>query len=416
MKVLYIGVYRDETGWSHSAIDNILALDAAGVDVVCRPLKLNDKNGEVPNRIDELEKKHITDCTHVIQNVLPHHMDYCGRFEKNIGIYLSETDHFNNTTWAQHLTLMDESWVSCRQMVEAAQNSHVACSLAVVPVPCDTAKYQKIYDPIELPRGDDVFRFYFIGEFSRRKNVTALLKAFHLEFRPTDKVQLVIKAHIPGYTTSQSERMIRETCSKVKSSLKIYRNPEMYHDEVILTQRFTEQQIMRLHSTCDCFLMPSHGEAWCIPAFDAMAMGKTPICTNVGGPADFLYDHPEHKPYVIPNYGYIPGSRDIPAEAKKGGWLVDCQPEPCYEVRDTLDDLYVSNENWQAINIKAMRAKMREAFEDREEKAKRAENGMARAYDFSHLAVGNQMKELLNGQRQAILHDWASEVRQKHAL
>ena len=431
MKVLYIGVYRDETGWSHSAIDTILALDAAGVDVVCRPLKLNDRNGEVPMRVAELEKNRIDDCTHVIQNVLPHHMDYYGEFEKNIGIYLTETDHFRNTTWAQHLTLMDEAWVTNRQMITAAENSHVATPLAVVPVPCDTAKYSKEYDIIELPGGDNLFRFYFLGEFSRRKNVMALLKAFHLEFRPTDKVQLVIKANIPGRTTTQAERIIRETCGKVKNALKIYRNPGMYHDEVVLTQRFTEEQIMRLHHTCDCFVMPSHGEAWCIPAFDAMAMGKTPICTNIGGPTDFLYKAeysllPKYWPegplknYLIPpmadrtefEYQNLAGHFEV----HKGGWLVDGQPEPCYEVRDTLDDLYVSNENWQAINIKALRAAMREAYEDAEERKKRAANGVARAYDFSHLNVGIQMKELLDGTRQAVLHDWASKVREKHLL
>ncbi len=403
MKVLYIGVYRDGTGWSHSAIQNILALDAAGVDVVCRPLKLNKRDGEIPKRIKELEGKSTHDVTHVIQNVLPHHMDFNGDFEKNIGMYLTETDHFRNTSWAQSLTLMDESWVSCNQMIEASKNSYVACPLAVVPVPCDTAKYQKTYSKIELPGGDSVFRFYFIGEFTKRKNVAALVKAFHLEFRPTDKVQLVIKANVPGKTSQQAERIIRNECTVIKNGLKIYRNPEMYHDEIILTQRFSDEQIMKLHSTCDCFTIASHGEAWCIPAFDAMAMGKTPICTDVGGPSDFLYKSQGRL---------VAGELDY----AKGGWLVDCQPEPCYDVRDTLEDLYVSNENWQAINIQSLRESMREAFENKEEREKRAENGIARAYDYSHLAVGQQMKELLEGKTQAVLHDWAKEIRKNHTV
>ena len=44
MKVLFIGCYRDGTGWAKAAGDYILAMDAAGIDVVCRPLKLNDNN------------------------------------------------------------------------------------------------------------------------------------------------------------------------------------------------------------------------------------------------------------------------------------------------------------------------------------------------------------------------------------
>jgi len=33
MKVLYIGHYRDGTGWGNAAVNNILAMDAAGIDV-----------------------------------------------------------------------------------------------------------------------------------------------------------------------------------------------------------------------------------------------------------------------------------------------------------------------------------------------------------------------------------------------
>ena len=35
----------------------------------------------------------------------------------------------------------------------------------------------------------------------------------------------------------------------------------------------SEEDIYSIHSSCDCFVMPSYGEAWCIPAFDAMGFG-----------------------------------------------------------------------------------------------------------------------------------------------
>lgn len=34
MKVLYLGHYRERSGWANAAINNILALDSVGVDVV----------------------------------------------------------------------------------------------------------------------------------------------------------------------------------------------------------------------------------------------------------------------------------------------------------------------------------------------------------------------------------------------
>ena len=38
MKVLYIGNYKDGTGWANACLNNILALDGAGVDVAPRAI------------------------------------------------------------------------------------------------------------------------------------------------------------------------------------------------------------------------------------------------------------------------------------------------------------------------------------------------------------------------------------------
>ena len=58
MKILYIGHYKEGSGWSNAAINNILALDSIGIDVVCRNIKLTNSENEVPERIKELEQKH----------------------------------------------------------------------------------------------------------------------------------------------------------------------------------------------------------------------------------------------------------------------------------------------------------------------------------------------------------------------
>lgn len=57
MKVLYIGHYREFGGWSQAATDNILALDAVGVDVVCRNVTLTEDKKDIHPRLLELEKK-----------------------------------------------------------------------------------------------------------------------------------------------------------------------------------------------------------------------------------------------------------------------------------------------------------------------------------------------------------------------
>ena len=56
MKILYIGHYKEFGGWSQAAKDYILALDAFGVDVVCRNVTLT-QDREVSGRLKELEEK-----------------------------------------------------------------------------------------------------------------------------------------------------------------------------------------------------------------------------------------------------------------------------------------------------------------------------------------------------------------------
>ena len=60
--------------------------------------------------------------------------------------------------------------------------------------------------------------------------------------------------------------------------------------------------------------MPSHGEAWCIPAFEAMLFGNTPICSNDGGPKDFI----------------DPKNKDT-------GWLVDGVYDVCQDSNAAFD-------------------------------------------------------------------------------
>jgi glycosyltransferase involved in cell wall biosynthesis len=390
MKVLYIGPYKDGTGWAHAAIENILALDAAGVDVVCRPLKLNEVNGEVSPKILELETKSDKGCDVVIQNCLPHQTDYNGYFSKNIAYYFTETSHFKNSSWAERLNLLDEAWVPCRSVVESSINSHVTIPIAVVPVPANIEKYQKEYKPLDIPHLKDRFCFYTIGEVNRRKNLVALLKAYHLEFGPNEPVELVIKGSLPGLPPIEVDKHIGEICNTVKDQLKLYKKKEIYLKETIITQPLTEEQIMQLHATCQCYVSPSYGEGWNMPAFDAMAMGKTPICTNQGGPVDFLIN---------------------------GGWLVPCQPEPVFGMKDgTFQDIYVGNEEWYSINITELRKTMRTAFEDHIEREKRAAVGIERAYDFSHSRIGQIMRDLLDGKEQAILYDRSSQIRKEHCF
>jgi glycosyltransferase involved in cell wall biosynthesis len=372
MKVLFIGVYRDGTGWGQAAVDYILAMDAAGIDVVCRPVKLNSAITPIPERVIELEQKPLKGANICIQNVLPHLMDYNGHFDKNIGLYFTETDSFSGSTWPQRINSLDEAWVCCNQMKEASINSGVDIPIKIVPCATDVEKFEVSRPTLPIPDIEETFCFYFIGDMIRRKNLVALLKAFHLEFGVNEPASLFIKTTKEGLTPEETLEHVKEMCRQIKENLKIYPSIEDYKYELIATDHITEQEMYSMHCTCDCLVMPSYGEAWGIPALDAMGFGNTPICSSVGGPLE-----------------YIGG----------GGQLVDVRAEPVFGMVETFNDIYTGNENWWSIDINGLRKAMRHVFElwknDPDAYQAMRKAGQEDVKKYSYETVGKIIKELL---------------------
>ncbi len=373
MRVLYIGCYRDGTGWGQAAIDYILAMDSVGIDVVPRAVKLNSNSAELPDRILELENKSSRGCNVCIQHVLPHMMDYNGKFEKNIGLYATETNSFEWSIWPNRINQMDEAWVINNQMLRVSKDSGIDIPITVIPHASDTSKFKRRYEPIEIPDSENNFVFYFIGDLNRRKNLSAFVRAFHSEFDTDEPVSIVIKTSKYNTSPYDCAAEVKEMCHNVKNGLKLYPTIDHYKEDLIITDRLNEETLRRLHAACDCFVMPSYGEAWCIPAFDAMGFGNTPICTDVGGMADFMDDGE--------------------------GILVSSREEPVFGMIETFDDLYTANETWQSIDPLGLQAAMRETYNnsnstDVHEAIK--EKGRKRVEEYSYESIGNLIKKALD--------------------
>lgn len=373
MKVLFLGVFKDGTGWSNMATNYILALDKAGITVVPRVIRLSyNPSKEVHPRILELEDNDERGCDVVIQNILPHMMDYNGNF-KCIGTYCSETSNFKNTNWSTYLNTMDELWIPNHQMIDAAIESDVKTHMEVVPIPTDVSKYAQRYEKFEIPEIEDRFVFYTVGELNRRKNLTALLRAFHMEFSPDEPVVLMVKCGVLNQSPEDAGSHAQQIIATTKRELNLYPKTSLYSEEIIITEHLSETDMMRLHRTGDCFVSTSFGEAWCLPAFDAMGMGNTPICTDVGGVREFINN--------------------------ECGWLIPGKPTPCFGMSmNAIPGLYSGSSDWIDIDIGLLRLAMRTAFENKEVRNIKAGNGIDNVYSFGYDTVGNQMRELLECQ------------------
>lgn len=291
VKLLVVSNYEEGTGWSQASIGNILAAHSVGIDVVCRPLTITGNKVDIPPIIKELEKKDLRGVTHCIQHTLPSLYEYKGGI-KNIGLYATESDSFVESGWPHRINMMDEGWVICKEQVEASKKSGVKVPIKVLPHAFDTTKYQKNYDKLKLPILKDTFIFYTIAEFSRRKNLAALLKAFHGEFsNPNDPVILLIKTSVPGENSKSAGKILGDFCNSIKGGLKLYNSLDYYRPEIIVTDRLSEEEMCRLHVTCDAFVCPSYNEAWCAVKGTLVDLYDNSVCISEVREGNLILTH-----------------------------------------------------------------------------------------------------------------------------
>jgi glycosyltransferase involved in cell wall biosynthesis len=125
---------------------------------------------------------------------------------------------------------------------------------------------------------DTIYRFYYIGAWVSRKNVDGVIRAYLRSFAPTDKVELVIQAAGAGDSACDVAR--------IATGLGIEDMPPVRFSN----QRLSDEQIRSLHRQCNCFVTATHGEAWSLPAFDAMLAGNHIIAPRDMGSDHFLMD------------------------------------------------------------------------------------------------------------------------------
>lgn len=372
MKVLYISHFREGTGWAFHAQNNMLALDAAGVDVVARVIRLTPTEGSVHPRILELEEKSLENVTHIVQHVLPHHMEYISGY-KNIAYFLDDLISNDFKLWYRKLALFDEIWVPNKSTYDEVR-FHLNVSpfenekIKIVPIPTDISEYETVYPKTNLGKHNADFIFYTIGDLTIRKNYKDTIRAFYTEFKRNEPVSLLIKVNKFNTSPNDIMQLVSSETAKIKNSLKLYPNLDMYPQEIIIAGHVSREEIMSYHETCDCFVNSSHGETWSMPMFDAYAMGNGVVCQGE------YYDYIERKP-----------DRTI--------YTYEADIDDTFGYSDTFFELGSANSKWFQPNIHQLKKAMRNVYEMSKGKKKVRRD----VEEYSIESVGKLMGNLLNG-------------------
>lgn len=369
-KILYISHFKEPSGWGQAARDYILAMDSVGINVVPRAIRPNKSGPEVnlPDRIKELESNDLSGATICIQHLLPHLMDYNGHFDRNIGLFVTETQKWHHSGWHHYLNLMDEVWVPNNQMLESLKDNKINIKGSLVPHACNINKY--LNPPIEkldIDVADGNYKFYFIGEYNRRKRISAIIQAYFMAFTRNDPVSLILKLNKFGVDPQEIYNDVVRTIDEIKRSHKLHMN-DNYPNIVIMPHYMSEQDIQQLHITCNCFVNASFGEAWSIPTFDAMGYGNQILYSQEGGPKDFLNRY----------------NRAIP---------VDGQYTPVFGMTETFQQLNTAKETWFNIDINQLAKKMKLAEKLRDRTIPK--NNLDIVEKYSYQAIGQEIKNAL---------------------
>jgi len=264
------------TGYSGSARALVLALEGLGTAV--RPLYLFDSDdreaaqaGPVDPRIRALQGRPLRlDAPQVVYGRGDLFAKNSGRYR--VGFTMLEVDRLP-PAWVEQANLMDEVWAPTAWCAEMFRASGVARSVHVVPLGVDTALFAPGPPRTELA-GRTVFLSVF--EWGARKGWDVLLRAWRAAFAPGDDALLLLKVDCRAPATNP----LRE----LRAALGDRAAPV----GVIYNRALGAAELAALYRGADCFVLPSRGEGWAMPALEAMACGTPAIATAWSGPTAFL--------------------------------------------------------------------------------------------------------------------------------
>jgi glycosyltransferase involved in cell wall biosynthesis len=340
--ILYIGPYRQNDGWGLAAKGYLLSLLSTEHNISSVPIYLNASSAcdILEKNILSSENRVLREYDLIIQKALPPAI--CpNKYAKNIALTVLE----NNLIYSdgiQNLKSVDEIWVPSNKEIQCIKNSNIDTPTRSIMQPIPT---QDINDIIKrnLRIGfnskivDRCYKFYFIGEYIQRKNLHDIIVAFHTEFDLSEPVSLIIKTSIHGMTPQQSLLQIQNDIHTIKQKFRTRKN---FKEEIILTDRLSQEQLFSIHQTCDCFISVSYGEAFCRPAAEALCFGKPIIITPNIGIAEMV----DEGDKIMVGVQEQPVLMNSPSSI--GGL-----------------DMYNANETWSIPSILDLKRAMRNAFE-----------------------------------------------------
>lgn len=286
MRIKIAGPFDDPTGYGEVARQIAFALHHLGVDVLaqsrnwgCTRIGLSPELQELLKQLKEKEGN--CDC---YLNVSVPYFFRATENKPSAGLTMSEVDGIPGK-WAELCNQMDLVFVPSRFNMETFQKSGVSpAKLRCLPLGIDSELFTPIGEKYRLEAANSLFTFLSVGEWSPRKGFETLIRAFVQEFTRRDNVCLVLRCQCNGSDYDPNGRHIKNQIAKLVEAERKLLPPPV----ILVPQTLHAQEMPALYRLAHCFVLPTRGEGWSIPAFEALACEVPVIITNWSAYLDYL--------------------------------------------------------------------------------------------------------------------------------
>jgi glycosyltransferase involved in cell wall biosynthesis len=332
MNIMFKGMFYNGKGYAEGNRVLLSMLHRAGhpVKVVARDWRSERKLALTKREMGTLawfESTKLASNDVFINRDVGFRMEANPAFRVNIAHTTFETDRIPHS-WVPVINRFDEVWVQCKFNIKTFLDSGVKVPIRFIPYFFDDSRYIVQGEKMPLPTSDNSFKFLSVFQLCERKGYDLLVKGFMNEFSADEGVSLIIKVRSP----EETPRLLHEINKHVKPHSK---RPKIH----IMDRMFVTHDLLSLYRACDAFVLPTRGEGWGRPLFEAMLMELPTLGTNWSGQTEYMN---RNNSYLI--------------EVDK---LVRIENNPDY-------DMY-NGHHWAEPSLEDLQQKMRYVFTHRKE-------------------------------------------------
>lgn len=167
-------------------------------------------------------------------------------------------------------TIPNRLIVPSEYIKEIYENAGVRTPITVI----QNGYNDKIFTKIDRVRIKP-YRYLYIGSYQYRKGYDIISEVWDKSFGKIQDVELYVKDMTHVYGRQNGEKIKR-----MKNSENV-----IYIDE-----EFSEEEMGRLYRKCDCVIVCSRGESFCMPILEASMCGLDIICPEIGPYKEIVQD------------------------------------------------------------------------------------------------------------------------------